>query len=305
MNVCYDGRGRVCFKSARFVDQIAIEDGDFSKGGDSGSLIVTNDEDNNNNPVGLLFAGSSTRTFANRIDLVLARFNVTIDDAAPAPVADVTDVAVTAVSAPGSVVKDDVVSVDVTVENVGNQNVTDDITVTLTDTPPAEGAVGTVSEPVIIGGLEAGASAIFTFTWKTEKASLGDHVLTASHNFAVGDTSNDSKSATVTVNEPPPPGEGVVIVDDIDPSLMDAGASIEVTISGSGFAAEAVVTFENGSGPTPTASIDVVSSDGKTITATVTVKGGGRRGNRVWDVRVTNVDGSSGVLPDGFTVIRR
>ena len=63
---------------AYFVDQIIIEPGGFSEGGDSGSLIVTNDE--SCNPVGLLFAGSSTMTVANRIDLVLARFDVTVDD---------------------------------------------------------------------------------------------------------------------------------------------------------------------------------------------------------------------------------
>jgi len=40
-------------------------------------LIVTNDA--NKNPVGLLFAGSNTRTLANRIDLVLNRFGVSID----------------------------------------------------------------------------------------------------------------------------------------------------------------------------------------------------------------------------------
>ena len=65
---------------AWFEDQIAITSdntGAFSAGGDSGSLIVTNDA--NKNPVGLLFAGSNTRTLANRIDLVLNRFGVSID----------------------------------------------------------------------------------------------------------------------------------------------------------------------------------------------------------------------------------
>jgi hypothetical protein len=64
-----------------FDDQISIESvsaNSFSLGGDSGSLIVTDDE--NKNPVGLLFAGSDTTTLANRIDLVLNRFNVSIDD---------------------------------------------------------------------------------------------------------------------------------------------------------------------------------------------------------------------------------
>ncbi len=62
---------------AIFVNQIVITPGTFSAGGDSGSLIVTDDEDCN--PVGLLFAGSSTMTVANPIDAVLDTFEVTID----------------------------------------------------------------------------------------------------------------------------------------------------------------------------------------------------------------------------------
>jgi len=64
---------------AWFDDQISISSVNsnaFSLGGDSGSLIVTED---NNNPVGLLFAGSDTTTLANRIDLVLDRFGVSVD----------------------------------------------------------------------------------------------------------------------------------------------------------------------------------------------------------------------------------
>ena len=69
---------------ARFVGQIVITDGTFSAGGDSGSLIVTYSSDDptdpdNNIPVGLLFAGSSTHTIANPIDDVLGAFGVTID----------------------------------------------------------------------------------------------------------------------------------------------------------------------------------------------------------------------------------
>jgi len=81
VNVCYECAGPLCFKCkklATFYDQIIIETGTFSAGGDSGSLIVTNDD--NKNPVGLLFAGSSEYTIANRIDLVLNRFGVTVDD---------------------------------------------------------------------------------------------------------------------------------------------------------------------------------------------------------------------------------
>ena len=74
--ICYEGFP-FCTKIARFVEQFAITDGDFSAGGDSGSLVVTSDA--NKKPVGLVFAGSSTRTIANDIGNVLARFGVTVD----------------------------------------------------------------------------------------------------------------------------------------------------------------------------------------------------------------------------------
>lgn len=66
--------------TARFVNQIIIQPGSFSAGGDSGSLIVADGKKNiDRKPVGLLFAGSSVITVANPIDAVLTRFNVTID----------------------------------------------------------------------------------------------------------------------------------------------------------------------------------------------------------------------------------
>ncbi len=80
INVCYD---EACLNVARFVDQIIITPGSFSGGGDSGSLIVTHDD--HKYPVGLLFAGSTTDTVANRIDRVLVAFHVDIDSG-PAPI---------------------------------------------------------------------------------------------------------------------------------------------------------------------------------------------------------------------------
>ena len=288
VTVCYDARGRACFKSARFVDQIVITPGGFSSGGDSGSLIVT--EDPNNNPVGLLFAGSSTTTIANRIDLVLARFNVTVDDTPPPPEAPLTDVSVTSVSAPASVMQGDVVSVDVTVQNVGNQDVGSfDVTLKdLTDNVK----IGTET----VASLAAGAATTLTYSWTVPAdATVGEHTLEGRHNLVDDDNTNDFATTTVTVNEPT---AGVTVMS-INPNTMQAGTTVDVTIIGSGFATGADVTFENASGPTPTAS-NVVVVDANTITATVTVKSGGPPRNRVWDVRVTNPDGSSGVLMDGF-----
>jgi len=65
--------------SARFVDQIVITPGEFSAGGDSGSLIVKAGLFGRGRPVGLLFAGSSTHTLANPIRDVLDRFGITVD----------------------------------------------------------------------------------------------------------------------------------------------------------------------------------------------------------------------------------
>jgi PKD repeat protein len=81
VSVCFETRGPFqCARSATFVGQFTVTDGSFSAGGDSGSLIVTA---SGNNPVGLLFAGSSTRTIANPIQVVLDRFGVTIDPTVP------------------------------------------------------------------------------------------------------------------------------------------------------------------------------------------------------------------------------
>lgn len=64
---------------ARFVSQVVITGrrGAFSKSGDSGSLIVTDDA--SANPVALLFAGGQTTTIGNPIGPVLSALGVTID----------------------------------------------------------------------------------------------------------------------------------------------------------------------------------------------------------------------------------
>jgi hypothetical protein len=54
-----------------YTNQVVINSSTFSAGGDSGSLIVTNNA--SHNPVALLFAGSSSSTIGNPIGLVLTR----------------------------------------------------------------------------------------------------------------------------------------------------------------------------------------------------------------------------------------
>lgn len=139
-------------------------------------------------------------------------------------------------------------------------------------------------------------SGYYEATWDTMTASEGSHTINARATDSAGNVGGDSNSVVVD-NEP----SSAVSVTSIEPATMQAGTTIGVTITGSGFAAGAEVTFANGNGPAPIAS-NVLVSDPNTIIATVTAKSGGPPRNRVWDVRVTNPDGSSGVLPGGFTV---
>jgi hypothetical protein len=86
-----------CGQGKKFVvaytNQVVINSSTFSAGGDSGSLIVTNNA--SHNPVALLFAGSSTSTIGNPIGEVLTKlgtalggtfsFNLGGGGAAPTP----------------------------------------------------------------------------------------------------------------------------------------------------------------------------------------------------------------------------
>jgi hypothetical protein len=91
-------------------------------------------------------------------------------------------------------------------------------------------------------------------------------------------------------------GQTGVSISSISPNRLKQGTSATVTVTGSGFAQGMTLGFENGSGPAPTVkSVTVVNST--TLMATVSVKAGGPKTIRLWDVRV-----SSAVLPRGFTV---
>ncbi len=192
VTICYAVSGFTCTKTARYVDQLIISPGTFSAGGDSGSLIVT--DDGNANPVALLFAGSSSVTIANRIDLVLNRFGVTIDGSSPAPPGPLTDLAITGVSGPSSVVVNTTAAVSVTVKNFGNQDVSS-FDVILTDTTDNT-TIGTQT----VAGLTAGAVTTLTFAWTP--ATAGDHVLAGRHTLSDDKASNDQRFSTIPVTPP-------------------------------------------------------------------------------------------------------
>lgn len=68
VNVGYNRQCGMGSQTALYTGQLRVTPGSFSAGGDSGSLIVSSSGEQ---PVGLLFAGSSTSTIANPIDEVL------------------------------------------------------------------------------------------------------------------------------------------------------------------------------------------------------------------------------------------
>ncbi len=192
VDVCYDSS---CSLVARFVDQLIILPGTFSSGGDSGSLIVTND--GVSTPVGLLFAGSNTNTIANRIDLVLDRFGLSIDDGSGNT--SVIDVAVTDISIAANPVIGGSTDVAVTVKNVGNQDVMADFEVILSDEMEAQ-EVGRTT----VQGLAAGASTTHTFPWTP--TVNGMHTLQASHTLSDANANNDASTTGVNVLAQPSAG---------------------------------------------------------------------------------------------------
>jgi hypothetical protein len=157
----------------------------------------------------------------------------------------VTDVAVTTVSAPASVVQGETAQVDVAVENVGNQDVNSDITVTLTDDTDST----TIGTQTISGGLAAGVSTTLAYEWTTTTdTSLGDHILTATHDFDDDDASNNSKSTTVSVTDGTVSATDLWVAD-IVPSVSRSGPWTNVT---------ATVTIENSDGPVSGAEVTFV-----------------------------------------------
>jgi hypothetical protein len=103
-------------------------------------------------------------------------------------------------------------------------------------------------------------------------------------------------SATFTVSATP----GLAI-QSINPIGAQANTTVVITITGTGFQNGAVVSFEGGQGLSQqVVAVQVVNPN--TIMATVNARNDGSFGTQVWDVRVTNPNQATAVLPDAFTV---
>ena len=117
---------------------------------------------------------------------------------------------------------------------------------------------------------------------------------------AVDTSANESGNSTEAAATPALSAS--VEVTGIDLDSASRGDTILVTIFGSGFQTGAQVALTGGQGPAPSVT-NVVVVDSNTITATISVpaKGGPPR-PRLWDIVVTNPDGSSDRCEGCFTV---
>ena len=147
-------------------------------------------------------------------------------DALYGAAADVTDIAITDVSAPSAAVQGDMVSVDVTVENVGNQDVPGTITVWLNDDDGTGSTL--VGNEDIVGGLSPGASTVVNFMWDTTSAAIVVHTLEASHNTTDDVDTNDSGSAPVDVQDAT---IDIAITNVVAPSSTTAGDTVSVDVT--------------------------------------------------------------------------
>lgn len=226
VDICYEVLIIFCVKSARFTDQVVMGQSGFSGGGDSGSLIVTDNAARN--PVALLFAGSSTETIANRIDLVLNHFDVSIDGTAsepPPPPDPVTDAQLVGINAASSIEQGSTVFVGAVVRNAGNQPI-GAFDVTMVDQTDGV-AIGTAT----VASLAVGATESVVFSWNTASSSIGSHTLTATHTLADDNAANNAASTSVQVTDADLTG---IHVGDLDGWSQNDGSSwsatVEVTI---------------------------------------------------------------------------
>lgn len=206
------------------------------------------------------------------------------------------NVAVLWVGAPERVGLDAVVPVSVGVENMGAFN--ESFNVTLSDD-----ADGAVIGKQWLTDLTPGTTETLNFDWDTAGASLGGHTLTATADQVASETymADNSAQASSEVTEP-------VIspsVSYISPREMDAVDSpANVMIVGSGFGADpkdVTVTFIDGRGRAPVATVEAVSDT--EIHMTVSAKANGRKGKYLWNLVVTTSNGSD-ILYSAFIVNR-
>lgn len=239
VDICYEVLVIICVKAARFTDQIVIGQSGFSGGGDSGSLIVAQNTDRN--PVALLFAGSATETIANRIDLVLNHFGVTVDGSAsdpPPPPDPIVDARMVGINAQSAIEQGRTVFVGAVVRNIGNQPI-GAFDITMVD-QTAGTTIGTATVP----SLDVGVTYSVAFSWNTTGISIGAHTLVASHNLTDDDAANNTVSRTIQITAPPTPVTDAAITTISAPATATKGVTVDVSVTVQNVGNQAVGAFD-------------------------------------------------------------
>jgi PKD repeat protein len=147
---------------------------------------------------------------------------------------------------------------------------------------------------------------IVGYTWDFGDGT-GASAQNPSHSYAKGGTYTvtltvtDDAGATASASATVSVSGAALTVNGITPNVLSAKVTATVAISGSGFMPGASLSFASGAGPAPTVSWVSVQHGGS-LSAQITIKGGGPKTDRYWDVVVTNPDGSTAVLQGGLTV---
>lgn len=150
------------------------------------------------------------------------------------------DNAVTAMDAPAEVPQGDAATVKVTVENQGTYAET--TTVRLKDTT-AGSEIGSQSV-----SLNAGGSALVSFSWDTTGATLGDHTLEGSADAVAGETETSDNAMTVISTVKPKVSGPALHVSSITLTLFrkqssyQARATVKIVDQGDAAASKAAVT---------------------------------------------------------------
>jgi hypothetical protein len=180
------------------------------------------------------------------------------------------------------------------------------------DTEPTDNVTIGISSSDTLEGTVSPASLIFTPTdWNLAQTVTvtgvddadvdGDIVYTILTAAAVStDTAYDEfDPADVSVTNLDNESPAGLTVTSIDPDTVSVGTSIDVIISGSGFAAGASVTFTGGAGRAPKASNIVVEGDGLIV---ATISAHRKAKASIWDLVITNTDGSTGACVACFAL---
>ena len=154
---------------------------------------------------------------------------------------------------------------------------------------PSSGALGAIDNQACAAGTPNSDTVRVTYT---PGATAGTYSFTYMANDGRADS--DVATVTITVNAAVPPPTAVSVTGIVPNVLSQYAGVTTVAIIGTSFAEGASVTFANGAGHVPR--VRNVRHDSSTqLTVEISIRSGGPRKNRFWDVLVSNPDGTTGV----------